>query len=39
VGVEPFEFNAGIGCCELPVSLGVVFVAVFFPSGDFLNQV
>ena len=32
------EVNAGIVCCELPIGFGVAFVAVFFPSRDFLDQ-
>ena len=34
MGVEPFEFYAGVGCCEVPIGLGVMFVAVVLPSGD-----
>jgi len=30
--------NAGVGGGELPVRLGVVFVAAVLPSGDFLDQ-
>ena len=29
------EFDASIIGCELPVSFGMVFVAVLFPSRDF----
>jgi hypothetical protein len=32
------EVNAGIVCCELPNGFGVVSVAAFFPSRDFLDQ-
>ena len=32
------EFNAGVVCCELPIGVGVVFVAVFFPSRDFFDE-
>ena len=34
MGVEPFELYAGVGCCELPIGLGIMFVAVVLPSGD-----
>jgi hypothetical protein len=32
------EFNAGILSCEPPIGSGVVFVAVFFPRGDFVDD-
>ncbi len=31
--------KAGLGCGELPIRLGVVFVSSGFPGGDFLNEV
>ena len=33
-----FEFNASIFGRELPVGLGVVGIAVVFPSGDFAEH-
>ena len=36
--LQPFEFDAGFGSCELPVRFGVMFVSIFFPGGDFLEQ-
>jgi hypothetical protein len=33
-----FKFDKGSFGCELPVCLGVMGVAVFFPSGDFRNE-
>jgi hypothetical protein len=33
------EFNAGIGCCELPIGFGVVFVAVFSQAAISLVKV
>jgi hypothetical protein len=32
------EFNAGIVGCEPPFGSGVVFVAVFFPRGEFVDD-
>jgi hypothetical protein len=32
------EFNAGIVGCEPPIGSGVVSVAVFFPSRDFVDD-
>jgi hypothetical protein len=29
--VQLLEFNAGVGCCGVPVSLGVIGVAVLLP--------
>ena len=33
-----FEFDAGVGGCEVPVGLGVVGIAVVPPCGDFLDE-
>ena len=33
--IEPLELYAGVGGGELPVGLGVMFVTVVLPSGDF----
>ena len=32
------EFGTSIGCCEVPVGLGFVGVAVVLPGGDFLDE-
>ena len=32
------EFDTSIGCCEVPVGLGFVGVAVVLPGGDFLGE-
>ena len=32
------EFNAGVFGCELAIGFGVVFVTIFFPGCDFLEQ-
>jgi hypothetical protein len=32
------EFNAGIIGCELPIGLGVGFVAVSLPGSDFVRE-
>jgi hypothetical protein len=31
------DFDAFIGCCEVPIGLGVVGIAVVLPSGDFVD--
>src|SRR5450759_3920991 len=36
--VQPFQLNAGVRCCELPVCLGVMLVAIVLPSGDFSGE-
>ena len=36
--VQPFQLNAGIRCCELPVCLGMMLVAIVLPSGDFSGE-
>ena len=33
-----FEFDACVGCCEVPVGLCVVGIAVVLPSGDFVDE-
>lgn len=33
-----FEFDAGVGCCEVPVGFGVVGVSVVFPAVDFVDE-
>jgi hypothetical protein len=38
VRVQPFELNAGVRGCELPVGFGVMGVAIFLPSGDLGGQ-
>jgi hypothetical protein len=35
-GYRCFEFDAGVGRCEVPV--GVAGIAVVLPGGDFLDQ-
>ena len=32
------EFDASVGCCEVPVGLGVVGIAVVLPGGDFVDE-
>ena len=36
--VEMLELEAGVGCCELAVSLGVFGISVVFPSDNFVNE-
>ena len=36
--VKPFQLNACVVSCELPVGLDVVFVAIVLPGGDFVDQ-
>ena len=36
--VQPFELNAGVRGCELPVGFGVMHVAILLPCGDFAGQ-
>jgi hypothetical protein len=36
--VQSFEFNAGVGCCELPIGYCTMLVAVFLPDGEFAGQ-
>ena len=38
MGIVPFEFDAGVVGCELPIGLGVVLVSMALPSGDFFFQ-
>jgi len=38
LGIESFEFYAGVICRELPIGFGMMFVSVFLPSGDFALQ-
>ena len=33
-----FEFDAGVGSCEVPICLGVIGVALLFPGGDFVDE-
>ena len=33
------EFDACVGCCEVPIGLGVVGISVVLPSGDFVDEV
>jgi hypothetical protein len=33
--VQPFEFDAGVVTCELPIGFGVVRVSVALPGGYF----
>ena len=33
-----FEFDACVGCCEVPIGLGVVGISVVLPGGDFVDQ-
>jgi len=37
-GLKPLQLNASVGRGELPISLGVMLVAVVLPGGDFLDQ-
>ncbi len=32
------EFDTCVGCCEVPIGLGVVGIALVLPSSDFLDQ-
>src|SRR5271167_1528459 len=34
MGIEPFEFDAGVVGCELPIGLGVMLVAMILPSAN-----
>ena len=34
VGVEPLEFDAGVGGCELPIGFGVMLVSMGLPGCD-----
>ena len=36
--VEPLQFHAGVRGCELPVGLGVMFVAFVLPCRDFVDE-
>ena len=36
--VQPFELNAGVRGCELPIGFGVMDVAILLPCGDFAGQ-
>ena len=33
-----FEFDAGVGGCEAPVWLGVIFISVILPGGDLVSE-
>lgn len=32
------EFDACVGCCEVPVGLGVVEISVVLPGFDFVDE-
>ena len=32
------EFNAGVGGRKLPIGFGVMFIAMSFPSSNFLDK-
>jgi len=32
------EFDASVWGCEVPISLGVIGIAVVLPGGDFLDE-
>ena len=32
------EFDASARCCEVPIGLGVVGIAVVLPGGDFVDE-
>ena len=34
LGVEPLEFDAGVGGCELPIGFGVMLVSMGLPGYD-----
>jgi hypothetical protein len=34
LGVEPLEFDAGVGGRKLPIGFGVMLVSMGLPSGD-----
>ena len=34
LGVEPLEFDAGVGGCELPIGFGVMLVSMGLPGCD-----
>ena len=36
--IEAFQLDAGIRGCELPIGLGLVFVAAVLPGGNLLGQ-
>ena len=36
--IEMLEFDAGIVRGELPIGLGVMFIALGTPSGDFIDE-
>src|SRR5208337_620857 len=36
--VQPFEFDAGVVSCELPIGFGVVLVSVVLPGGYFFVE-
>jgi addiction module HigA family antidote len=36
--VKPFELNAGVRGCEMPIGFGVMGVAISLPCGDFAGQ-
>jgi hypothetical protein len=38
LGVQPFEFDAGVVSRELPIGFGVAFVPVAFPGRDFFLE-
>jgi len=33
-----FEFDASVGCCEVPVGLGVVGISFVLPGADFVDK-
>ncbi len=33
-----FEFDAGVWGCEMPICLGMIGIAIFFPGGDFVDE-
>src|SRR5271166_2653020 len=37
-GVEVLEFDAGVGGCEAPICLGVIFISVMLPGGDLVSE-
>ena len=34
LGVEPLEFDGGVGGCELPIGFGVMLVSIGLPGCD-----
>lgn len=36
--LKVFEFDPGVGSCEVPVGFGFAGIAVVLPGGDFLDE-